>query len=112
MRGFLAPRVSCWDAGDWGRFGKSGGARGAIVEGRSEAVSELVGPEGHKSDLPGVARGEARIRNSGPEVLEGLEIDYTTLMVEILRDNARPEAGPVYGAMDMLMEYRRGRITQ
>ncbi|MGD0887113.1 MAG: hypothetical protein ABSA46_19900 [Thermodesulfovibrionales bacterium] len=27
--------------------------------------------------------------------------DYTTLMVEILKDNARPEAGPVYGAMDM-----------
>jgi nicotinamidase-related amidase len=27
--------------------------------------------------------------------------DYTTLMVEILKDNGRPEAGPVYGAMDM-----------
>src|SRR3984957_5811289 len=27
--------------------------------------------------------------------------DYATLMVEILRDNARPEAGEVYGAMDM-----------
>ena len=27
--------------------------------------------------------------------------DYTTLMVEILKDNARPEAGPVYAAMDM-----------
>ena len=27
--------------------------------------------------------------------------DYTTLMVEILKDNARPEAGEVYGAMDM-----------
>src|SRR4029077_2666883 len=27
--------------------------------------------------------------------------DYTTLMVEILKDNARPEAGAVYGAMDM-----------
>ena len=26
--------------------------------------------------------------------------DYTTLMVEILKDNARPEAGEVYGAMD------------
>jgi nicotinamidase-related amidase len=27
--------------------------------------------------------------------------DYATLMVEILRDNARPQAGEVYGAMDM-----------
>jgi hypothetical protein len=27
--------------------------------------------------------------------------DYATLMVEILRDNARPEASEVYGAMDM-----------
>jgi hypothetical protein len=27
--------------------------------------------------------------------------DSTTLMVEILRDNARPEAAAVYGAMDM-----------
>src|SRR5579862_870429 len=27
--------------------------------------------------------------------------DYTTLMVEILKDNARREAAEVYGAMDM-----------
>jgi nicotinamidase-related amidase len=27
--------------------------------------------------------------------------DYATLIVEILKDNARPEAGAVYGAMDM-----------
>jgi hypothetical protein len=27
--------------------------------------------------------------------------DYATLMVEILKDNARPEARAVYGAMDM-----------
>ncbi|SEP38107.1 Nicotinamidase-related amidase [Methylobacterium sp. UNC300MFChir4.1] len=27
--------------------------------------------------------------------------DYATLMVEILKDNARPEAGPVYAALDM-----------
>jgi len=27
--------------------------------------------------------------------------DYSTLMVEILKDNGRPEAGAVYGAMDM-----------
>jgi len=28
-------------------------------------------------------------------------IDYATLMVEILADNSRPEAGPVYAALDM-----------
>lgn len=27
--------------------------------------------------------------------------DYATLMVEILKDNSRPEAGAVYGALDM-----------
>lgn len=27
--------------------------------------------------------------------------DYATLMVEILKDNARPEAGAVYAALDM-----------
>ena len=27
--------------------------------------------------------------------------DYATVMVEILKDNGRPEAGAVYGAMDM-----------
>jgi nicotinamidase-related amidase len=27
--------------------------------------------------------------------------DCATLMVEILKDNARPEAGPVYGAINM-----------
>jgi hypothetical protein len=27
--------------------------------------------------------------------------DYATLMVEVLKDNARSEAGAVYGALDM-----------
>jgi nicotinamidase-related amidase len=27
--------------------------------------------------------------------------DYATLMIEVLKDNARPEAGAVYGAIDM-----------
>jgi hypothetical protein len=30
-----------------------------------------------------------------------IDSDYATSMVEILKDNARPEAGEVYGAMDM-----------
>jgi nicotinamidase-related amidase len=37
--------------------------------------------------------------------------DYTTLMVEILGDNARPEAGPVYGAMDMDWAKLVGQIS-
>jgi hypothetical protein len=38
--------------------------------------------------------------------------DYTTLMVEILKDNARPEAGEVYGAMDMGWAKLVGQIAQ
>ena len=37
--------------------------------------------------------------------------DYTTLMVEILKDNARPEAGAVYGAMDMDWAKLVGQIS-
>ena len=38
--------------------------------------------------------------------------DYATLMVEILGDNARPEAGEVYGAMDMGWAKLVGQIAQ
>jgi nicotinamidase-related amidase len=38
--------------------------------------------------------------------------DYTTLMVEILRDNERPEAGPVYEAMDMDWAKLVGQISK
>ena len=38
--------------------------------------------------------------------------DYATLMVEILKDNARPEAGEVYGAMDMAWAKLVGQIAQ
>jgi len=38
--------------------------------------------------------------------------DYTTLMVEILKDNARPEAGEVYRAMDMAWAKLVGQIAQ
>jgi len=37
--------------------------------------------------------------------------DYATLMVEILKDNARPEAGEVYGAMDMAWAKLVGQIA-
>jgi hypothetical protein len=38
--------------------------------------------------------------------------DYATLMVEILGDNSRPEAGEVYGAMDMAWAKHVGEIAQ
>jgi isochorismate hydrolase len=45
-------------------------------------------------------------------VLVGVVVsDYTTLMVEILKDNARLEAGPVYGAMDMDWAKLVGQIS-
>ncbi|KXF77250.1 isochorismatase [Paramesorhizobium deserti] len=37
--------------------------------------------------------------------------DYATLMVEILKDNARPEAGPVYDALDMPWAKLVGQIV-
>jgi nicotinamidase-related amidase len=37
--------------------------------------------------------------------------DYGTLMVEILKDNARPETGEVYGAMDMPWAKLVGQIA-
>jgi len=38
--------------------------------------------------------------------------DYATLMVEILKDNGRPEAGEVCGAMDMPWARLVGQIAQ
>src|SRR6266513_1172321 len=38
--------------------------------------------------------------------------DYATLMVEILKDNARPEAGEVYTAMDMPWAILVGQIAR
>jgi len=38
--------------------------------------------------------------------------DYATLMVEILKDNARPEAGEVYTAMDMPWATLVGQISK
>jgi nicotinamidase-related amidase len=38
--------------------------------------------------------------------------DYATLMVEILKDNGRPEAGAVYGALDMPWAKLVGQIAQ
>src|SRR5216684_3352133 len=38
--------------------------------------------------------------------------DYATLMVEILKDNARPEAGEVYAAMDMPWATLVGQIAR
>jgi hypothetical protein len=38
--------------------------------------------------------------------------DYATLMIEILKDNARPEAGAVYGAIAMDWAKLVGQIAQ
>lgn len=38
--------------------------------------------------------------------------DYATLMVEILKDNTHPEAGAVYGALDMPWATLAGQIAQ
>ena len=38
--------------------------------------------------------------------------DYATLMVEILKDNARPEAGAVYDAIDMPWAKLVGQIAR
>jgi hypothetical protein len=38
--------------------------------------------------------------------------DYASLMVEILGDNARPEAEAVYGAIDMAWAKLVGQIVQ
>jgi hypothetical protein len=38
--------------------------------------------------------------------------DYATLMIGILKDNARPEAGAVYGAIEMDWAKLVGQIAQ
>jgi hypothetical protein len=38
--------------------------------------------------------------------------DYATLMIEILKDNARPEAGAVYSAIAMDWAKLVGQIAQ
>jgi nicotinamidase-related amidase len=38
--------------------------------------------------------------------------DYATLMIEVLKDNARPEAGAVYGAIEMDWAILVGQIAQ
>ena len=38
--------------------------------------------------------------------------DYATLMIEVLKDNARPEAGAVYGAIEMDWARLVGQIWQ
>jgi hypothetical protein len=37
--------------------------------------------------------------------------DYATLMAEILKDNSQPEAGAVYGALDMPWATLVGQIA-
>jgi hypothetical protein len=58
-----------------------------------------------------------RCRYRAAQCLEGRKTgvvvsDYATLMVEILKDNARPEASAVYGAIDMPWAKLVGQIAQ
>jgi hypothetical protein len=38
--------------------------------------------------------------------------DYATLAIEILKDNARPEAGPVYGELAMPFAVLLGQVAK
>lgn len=38
--------------------------------------------------------------------------DFATLMMEVLKDNARPDAGAVYGAIDMDWAKLVGQIAK
>jgi hypothetical protein len=38
--------------------------------------------------------------------------DYATLMIEVLKDNVRPEAGAVYAAIEMDWATLMGQIAQ
>jgi hypothetical protein len=38
--------------------------------------------------------------------------DYATLMMEVMKDNTRPEAGAVYGAIDMDWAKLVGQLAQ
>jgi hypothetical protein len=38
--------------------------------------------------------------------------DYAALMIEVLKDNGRPQAGAVYGAIDMDWAKLVGQIAQ
>lgn len=38
--------------------------------------------------------------------------DYASLMVEILKDNSRPDAGAIYGAIDMPWAKLVGQIAE
>ena len=38
--------------------------------------------------------------------------DYATLMIEVLKDNGRPEAGVLYGAIEMDWAILVGQVAQ
>jgi hypothetical protein len=49
---------------------------------------------------------------TGVRDLSPAELDYATLMMEIMKDNTRPEAGAVYGAIDMDWARLVGQLAQ
>jgi len=48
----------------------------------------------------------------GDSSIEAGPPDYATLMVEIARDNARPDAGAIYAALDMPWAGLVGQIAK
>ncbi|MFD8212858.1 hypothetical protein ACFV2U_03785 [Streptomyces sp. NPDC059697] len=78
---------------------------GKVEEGQQVAIADVEAASGTFSQ----AKREAellRIQQAGVVVS-----DYATLMVEALADNAVPEAGAVYAALDMPFAVLVGQIS-
>lgn len=84
--------------------GRASKERGKVLDGPDSYVA--VDASGTFSQTKRQA-GLLRMPQSGVIVS-----DYATLMAEILRDNARPEAAAVYHAMDMPWARLVGQIAQ
>lgn len=61
---------------------------------------------GGQCEVPEVEAGLLRMQQAGVVVS-----DYATLMVEALADNAAPESGAVYAALDMPFAVLVGQIS-
>ena len=68
---------------------------------------------GAAEDAPGTFSETKRHVGLLPMLRAGVIVsDSATLMAQILKDNARPEAGEVYGAMDMDWAKLVGQIAR
>ena len=73
----------------------------------SDSISEIAQSLGYES-ASAFTKAFKKIMGYSPRELQS----WQTLMVEILKDNARPEAGEVYGAMDMAWAKLVGQVAQ